>query len=190
MGKLVALCGIRQEAPKSKINLSNEAICRELESDFQELNGLRGIDILNKNRNSGMSTLNDDKSESDMLKTFWFRDVTVQEENGDVTVKFIDGHKEQFENAEVWTEYESLRPCRYYKPVLGAVSHPSTGTVHIVDEDVNVVCGRCEWIDRSDVEEIKTESDERSYNSFCSQCSHKYDGLVSKAADLSVRINY
>lgn len=190
MSKPLALCGIRQEVPESEINLSNEAVGRELESDFQELNGFRGIDLRNGNRSVGISTLGSTGSESVVPKTFWYRDVVVEVENDDVTVEFRDGHRETFNEAEVWTEYETLRLGYYDKPVLGAVSHPSTGTVHIVDEDVNVVCGRCEWVEESDVEDIRTDSDELSYNSFCSQCSHKYDGILSKAADLNVQLTY
>ena len=188
MSKQLALCGIRQKAPKSEINLSNEAVKRELESDFQEINRLRGVDLLNENRTVGILTTGSYESGSVVPKTFWYRDVVVEEENSNVIVEFSDGHKERFEDAEVWAEYKTLKLGYYHKPVLGAISNPSTGTVHIVDEEMNVVCGRCEWAEESDVEKIRTDSDELSYNSFCSQCSSKYNHLPSKVADLSVPI--
>lgn len=186
----LSLCGIRQKAPKSELNLSNEAVSRELDSDFQKLNGIRGIDIRSNDTDPKLRTIGSKSSKTEIRKTFWFRDVIVSEEEGDVHVEFKDGHKETFEDAEIWTKYESLELGYYDKPVLGAVPHPSTGTVHIVDKDVDVVCGRCDWVEKSDVEQIRTTSDDLSYNSFCSQCSHKYDGVISKAADLSVPVEY
>lgn len=189
MGKKLALCCVRQETERQNLNLSNEVVQRELDSDFQELNGLRGIDLRSKNTTPGLRIANK-KSNREIKKSFWFLDVEVSESQDTVKVKFSDGHTETFEDAEVWNEYPSLDPSDYGPDFRGVYEY-RTGTLHFVDSWYNVVCGRFDNLDRHSMtlQPLKTESDELSYNSFCSQCSHKYDSLMKNAADLSVSLD-
>lgn len=189
MSRKLALCCIRQETRPNNLNLCNEVIERELESDFQELNGLRGMDLLS-GQNSPRLSISNKNTNKEIMKPFWFIDVEVEESQNTVEVEFSDGHTETFQEAEVWTAYPTLKPDDY-GPDFKGVYKNNTGTRHFVDSQDNIVCGRFSDFDpnTSDIIQLQTENDNLSYNIFCSQCSSKYDTLIKKAADLSISLD-
>jgi hypothetical protein len=153
MGKKLALCCVRQRVKRKNLNLSNEVVQRELDSDFQKLNSLRGIDIRSNQNSSPSLRIANRKSNNEIMKPFWFLDVEVVESQDTVEVEFSDGHKETFENAEIWTEYPTLNPSSYGPNFRGVHEH-GTGTLHFVDEDYNVVCGRFQDLDKKSMNRL------------------------------------
>lgn len=189
MGKKLELCCIRQKTEPHNLNLCDEVIAREIESDFQELNGIRGIDLQGSGNAPNLSTSNGNMNKV-IRKPFWFTNVKVKELKNAVEVEFSDGHAETFQDAEIWTEYPTLNPD-YYGPNFKGVYKHHTGTRHFVDDQNNIVCGHISDFDpnQSNIRSLRTECGDLSYNSFCSQCSRKYDTLIKKAADLSIKLD-
>lgn len=184
-----SLCGIRQRCAKSKLNINSNTVKRELESDLQRLNGLRAKDISDDSKNSStlrVSRLSGNPGQ-EISKVFWFNNVEVKEEQNSVVVTFEDGHKEEFLSAEVCRRYETLDPSDYGPKLKGVFEHPRTGTLHIVNTNRELVCSRRDNIENSNIHSLDTSGD-NSYNSFCSQCTSQYDGLITQAADLSIKL--
>lgn len=187
MTQRIKLCSIRKEFTYGDVDIPDELVKREIESDVNRLNNLLAKDLAERDTPSPALKTSTAGSESlNFTKTFYFMDVEVVQDGYSVKVVFSDGHEEKLSNSEVVSEYQSLKPSDYGPKLSGEYTNPSTGTVHLVNTNNNLVCGRNDP-DPSDVEPIDTVNN--TYRDYCSQCSYSYDRLITKAADLSIPLS-
>lgn len=179
------LCQIRQRGRISDLNLSDEVIERELESDLQKLNSLRAEDLADSNTSISLST---SSSSHEITKSYWFQNVEVSENNDIVTVIFSDNTEIRFEDGWVTKKYPTLDHTKYGPKIKGTYTYSSGSTKHLVNTNNDLICGRKQNIDDNKIESLNMNKD--SYNTFCSQCASRYDkSIVTTGADLSLKID-
>lgn len=188
MSNPVKLCSIRKEFTRGQIDLSEEIVEKEVESEINRLNNLRSEDLVDKKSQTPalqVNTLGSSSKNTTFTKNFYFTDVELNEDQNSVEVVFSDGHREVLQDAEIASKYPTLNPSDYGPSLSGEYQNQSTGTVHLVDHTGSLVCGRDDP-DPSEIRPVDTVSN--TYRQYCSQCSHSYDGLITRAADLSIQL--
>jgi hypothetical protein len=103
-----------------------------------------------------------------------------------VEVKFSDGHKERFGEAEVVKSYDTLRFSDHGPTTNGITKNPDTDTVHFVDSEGLPVCGDSNVPVEDDPIDFDINADSLSfYRPVCGRCKNVYtDGFIQTLIDL------
>lgn len=135
--KKLAVCGIKQDLPAKKLNTSKEVEKREIVGLRQRIVNLYAGKI---RRNSDRARFAHD-TDGFYDKIFYFVDVTVEERNNSVLVRFNDGHEEEFQSGELVVKYDTVNLSDYGPVCDGITKNMESGTTHLVGRDGYPVCG-------------------------------------------------
>lgn len=184
MSKSIAVCGVEQHRDTRDLHITDEIVNREIVSNYQNMLGLEAEKLRDM---KGMgSKVHNGKNLPNTQKIFYFTNVRVDVVGDIVEVKFSDGHKERFGEAEVVKFYDTLRFSDHGPTTNGITKNPDTDTVHFVDSEGLPVCGDSNVPVEDDPIDFDINADSLSfYRPICGRCKNVYtDGFIQTLIDL------